>query len=132
MLYIDFFKKYHDTYGHQTGDKSLIKLAKAISESLRRPADMVAQYGGEEFLIVLQNVEQEDAVILFEKIRTTIQDLKIEHKLSSVNAFLTMSLGGASIVPSSDSSSEKLLKRADKALYNSKIRERNCVNVAHD
>jgi two-component system, cell cycle response regulator len=125
MLDIDFFKKYNDTYGHQAGDESLIKVAKAISESLRRPAD-------EEFVIVLPNVEQEDAVILFEKIRTNTQGLKIEHKLSSVNAFLTMSLGVASIVPSSDSSSEKLLKRADKALYNAKIRGRNCVHVAHD
>jgi diguanylate cyclase (GGDEF)-like protein len=76
MLHIDFFKKYNDTYGHQAGDVSLIKVAKAISESLRRPADMVAQFGGEEFVIVLPNVEQEDAVILFEKIRTNIQGLK--------------------------------------------------------
>jgi len=132
MLDIDFFKKYNDSYGHQTGDESLIKVAKAISESLRRPADMVARYGGEEFVVVLPNVKQEDAVKLSEQIRDKIEGLEIEHKLSSINKFLTMSLGVASIVPNTDSSPEELLKKADKALYNAKIRGRNCVNVAHD
>lgn len=132
MLDIDFFKKYNDTYGHQAGDEALVKVAKAISESLRRTADMVARYGGEEFVVVLPNVEQEDAVKFSEKIRATIEGLKIEHKLSSISPFLTMSLGVATIVPSLDSSPEELLKKADKALYNAKIRGRNCVNVAHD
>jgi diguanylate cyclase (GGDEF)-like protein len=132
MLDIDYFKKYNDTYGHQAGDESLIKVAKAISGTMRRPADMVARYGGEEFVVVLPNVGQEDAVKLSEKIRTTIEDLEIEHKLSSINKFLTMSLGVASIVPSRDSSPEELLKKADKSLYNAKIRGRNCVSVAHD
>lgn len=132
MLDIDFFKKYNDTYGHQAGDESLIKVAKALTKSLRRPADMVARYGGEEFVIVLPNVELEDAVKLSEKIRAKIEDLEIEHKLSSINKFLTMSLGVVSIIPSLDSTPEELLNRADKALYNAKIRGRNCVNVAHD
>ncbi len=132
MLDIDFFKKYNDTYGHQAGDEALVKVAKTISETLRRPADIVARYGGEEFVVVLPNAEQKDAVKLSEIIRATIEGLKIEHKLSSINPFLTISLGVASIVPSSDSSPEELLKKADEALYNAKIRGRNCVNLAHD
>ncbi len=132
MLDIDYFKKYNDTYGHQAGDESLIKVAKAISESLRRPADILARYGGEEFVIVLPNVEQKDAVKLSEKIRAEIETLKIEHRLSSISPFVTASLGVASIVPNSDLSPEVLLNKADKALYNAKIRGRNCVIVAHD
>ena len=132
MLDIDYFKKYNDTYGHQAGDETLVKVAKAISETMRRPADIVARYGGEEFVVVLPNVAQEDAAKLSEIIRAKIEDLEIEHKLSSINKFLTMSLGIASIVPSSDSSPEELLKKADKALYNAKIRGRNCVTVSHD
>jgi two-component system cell cycle response regulator len=132
MLDIDYFEKYNDTYGHQAGDESLAKVAKAISETLRRPADMVARYGGEEFVVVLPSVEQKEAVKLSEKIRTKIEGLEIEHRLSNINPFLTISLGIASIVPSSDSTPEELLKKADKALYNAKIRGRNCVNVAHE
>ena len=121
MLDIDYFKKYNDSYGHQAGDESLIKVAKSISEFLRRPADMVARYVGEEFVIVLPNVEQKDAVKLSEKIRAEIEALKIEHRLSSISPFVTASLGVASIFPSNDSSHEELLKRAYKALYNAKI-----------
>ena len=132
MLDIDYFKKYNDTYGHQAGDETLVKVARAISETMRRPADIVARYGGEEFVVVLPNVPQEDAAKMSEIIRAKIEDLEIEHKLSSINKFLTMSLGIASMVPSSDSSPEELLNKADKALYNAKIRGRNCVTVSHD
>ena len=71
MLDIDYFKKYNDTYGHQAGDETLVKVAKAISETMRRPADIVARYGGEEFVVVLPSVPQEDAVKLNQSISTT-------------------------------------------------------------
>lgn len=132
MLDIDYFKKYNDTYGHQAGDECLIKVALALAGSLRRPADMVARYGGEEFVVILPGIMLEDAVKLSEIIRATIEDLKIEHRLSNINPFLTASFGVASVVPSSDSSHEELLRRADKALYNAKIKGRNCVSVTYD
>ena len=132
MLDIDYFKKYNDTYGHQAGDECLIKIAASISETLRRPADLVARYGGEEFVIVLPGIALEEAVNLSEKIRSEIETLKIEHKLNSISPFVTASLGIASSVPSANSSYEELLQRADKALYNAKLRGRNCVTVSHD
>lgn len=131
MLDIDYFKKYNDTYGHQAGDDCLIKIATALADSLRRPADLVARYGGEEFVIVLPNVELNSATKFSEKIRAEIESLEIEHRLSNISPFVTASLGVASIFPSNDSSHEILLQSADKALYNAKIRGRNCVNVAH-
>lgn len=132
MLDIDFFKKYNDSYGHQAGDECLKQVADTISSTLRRPADLIARYGGEEFVIILPNVEEKRAVQLSEKIRTEILALEIEHKLSSISPFVTASLGVASIVPCSNSSHENLLHSADKALYNAKLRGRNCVTVAHD
>lgn len=132
MLDIDYFKKYNDTYGHQAGDKCLVKVAVAIADLLRRPADMVARYGGEEFVVVLPNVDREDAVKLAEKIRATIEKLKIDHKLSDINRFVTISLGVASICPEPKSSHEELLRSADKALYNAKNGGRNCVSVSQD
>ena len=132
MLDIDSFKKYNDTYGHQAGDECLIKIAAALSDSMRRPADLVARYGGEEFVIVLPNVDLNHATEFSEIIRSDIEALKIEHKLSSISPFITASLGVASTLPGNDSTHEKLIQSADKALYNAKLRGRNCVSVAHD
>lgn len=132
MLDIDYFKKFNDTYGHQAGDECLIKVANAISDALRRSVDIVARYGGEEFVVILPNIELKDATHMAEKIRAQIVALEIEHKLSSISPFITMSLGVTSIVPSSDSSHAKLLQSADEALYNAKLRGRNCVIVAYD
>ncbi len=132
MLDIDFFKKYNDSYGHQGGDECLIKVADIISSALRRPADLVARYGGEEFAIILPNVSEKDAIQFSETIRAEILKAEIEHKSSSISPFVTASLGVASIVPSSNSSHEELLQRADKALYNAKFKGRNCVSVTYD
>jgi len=132
MLDIDYFKKFNDTYGHQAGDECLIKVATTISETLRRPADLMARYGGEEFVVVLPNVELDYSVEFSETIRVKIEALKIEHKESNANPFITVSLGVASIVPSSKISSAELVGAADKALYNAKSKGRNCVCVAQD
>jgi len=130
MLDIDYFKKYNDTYGHQAGDGCLIKVATAISGALRRPADMAARYGGEEFAVILPNFELENATQFGETIRAKIEALKIEHRQSDVNPFITASLGLACIVPSSKSSPRELIEAADKALYSAKNNSRNCLCFA--
>ena len=132
MLDIDYFKKYNDTYGHQAGDECLRQVATTISRALRRPADMVARYGGEEFVVVLPNLKLEDSAKFGETIRAKIEALKMEHKQSDANPFITVSLGIASVVPSSISSYEELVGAADKALYSAKNKGRNRVCVAQD
>ena len=132
MLDIDYFKKYNDTYGHQAGDECLRQVATTISGALRRPADMAARYGGEEFVVVLPNLKLEDSAKFGETIRAKIESLKMEHKQSDANPFITVSLGIASVVPSSISSYEELVGAADKALYSAKNKGRNRVCVAQD
>ena len=132
MLDIDYFKKYNDTYGHQAGDECLRQVATTISGALRRPADMAARYGGEEFVVVLPNLKLEDSAKFGETIRAKIEALKMEHKQSDANPFITVSLGIASVVPSSISSYEELVGAADKALYSAKNKGRNRVCVAQD
>jgi len=132
MLDIDYFKKYNDTYGHQAGDECLRQVATTISGALRRPADMAARYGGEEFVVVLPNFKLENSAKFGETIRAKIEALKMEHKQSDANPFITVSLGIASVVPSSISSYEELVGAADKALYSAKNKGRNRVCVAQD
>ena len=132
MLDIDYFKKYNDTYGHQAGDECLRQVATTISGALRRPADMAARYGGEEFVVVLPNLKLEDSAKFGETIRAKIEALKMAHKQSDANPFITVSLGIASVVPSSISSYEELVGAADKALYSAKNKGRNRVCVAQD
>ena len=132
MLDIDYFKKYNDTYGHQAGDECLRQVATTISGALRRPADMAARYGGEEFVVVLPNLKLEDSAKFGETIRAKIEALKMEHKQSDANPFITVSLGIASVVPNSISSYEELVGAADKALYSAKNKGRNRVCVAQD
>jgi len=128
---IDFFKKYNDYYGHQSGDACLKAVAKCIQNAVRRPGDLAARYGGEEFGLLLPNTHSEGAFQLAEKIRTAICDMKLAHARSPVSDSVTICLGVATMVPSKESDGpEKLLKAADEALYTSKRNGRNRATMA--
>jgi diguanylate cyclase (GGDEF)-like protein len=122
---IDFFKSYNDTYGHPTGDTSLQEVAQALLGSVKRPEDLVARYGGEEFAVILPNTTATGAVYLAEKMRKNIKALEIPHVNSTVNPYVTISLGVASIVPHPESSLEMLIEAADRALYQAKATGRD-------
>lgn len=126
---VDFFKAYNDTYGHQAGDDCLQLVAAAICEAVKRPGDLVARYGGEEFAVILPRTDAIGAVVVAEEIRTKVARLQIAHNSSTVKNFVTLSLGVACTIPSSDSSCEQLLERADKALYEAKAGGRNRVQL---
>ncbi len=117
---IDFFKTYNDTYGHQAGDECLQQVAKAISDAVKRSADLVARYGGEEFAVILPHTTAEAAVQVAEKVRSEIHALKIVHASSQIYQNLSLSLGVASIVPDNKSCPSILVAAADKALYQAK------------
>jgi diguanylate cyclase (GGDEF)-like protein len=129
---VDYFKRYNDTYGHQKGDDCLRAIAKAITQSVRRPADLIARYGGEEFAVVLPNTKAEGAIQVAETIRAQVQQLAIPHDQSLVSRYVTLSLGVCSIIPPKDNEPmaltvEDLIACTDKALYEAKEKGRNCI-----
>ncbi len=123
---IDLFKKYNDTYGHQEGDKCLQRVAKQINDEIKRPADFCARYGGEEFVILLPNTDLEGACHIAERVRKSIEELRIIN--GSENRLITLSLGLAECsFDSENCTQEMLVKKADDALYRAKENGRNRV-----
>jgi len=129
---IDFFKQYNDSYGHQSGDICLKKVAQAIAQTVTRPADLVARYGGEEFVVVLPQTNLEKAVYLAEQIRHQVKSLQIPHQSSRVGDYVTLSLGVACTIPKHDLSHTRLLQATDEALYQAKQNGRDRSYVAKD
>ena len=115
---VDFFKKYNDRYGHQSGDGCLIAVAGAIKESLRRESDWAVRFGGEEFVVILPGTELEGAKLMAEKIMEAVRRLRIPHEDSTVGPFLTLSAGIASSREVEDS--VQLFNLADQNLYAAK------------
>ena len=127
---VDHFKLYNDTYGHQMGDDTLKQIATALKVSMRRARDMAARYGGEEFAAILPDTHIEGVKELAEKIRTRVEQLNIPHESSKVCDHATISLGGASVIPSGDMTAKDLIEMADLALYEAKEKGgRNCVKI---
>lgn len=129
MLDIDHFKNFNDTYGHQEGDFIIKTLSKLLKNTVRI-TDIVSRYGGEEFTIILPETNIEDAQIIAEKIRSTINDHQF---LNNKNEYkVTISLGLANIVGKNYDKpimSTELIEKADQALYLSKKTGRNKVSL---
>ncbi len=125
LLDIDHFKVLNDTYGHQEGDDCLKRVSKAIISNVNRKMDLVARYGGEEFFCILPSTIYVDAMNLAEKIRLSIENLKIPNKNSPVDDFLTISLGVVTILPDKEIAPKLILGNADKNLYRAKESGRN-------
>ncbi|NPA42208.1 MAG: GGDEF domain-containing protein [Aquificae bacterium] len=129
VIDIDFFKSFNDTLGHPEGDRALIKVAGAISASVRGSTDTIARYGGEEFVVLLPETDLEQAKRTAERIRTTVMGLRIRHPASEAGEFLSVSIGVASVFPSKDKSPKELIQVADQALYRAKEKGRNRVEI---
>jgi len=127
MIDIDHFKAFNDFYGHGGGDDCLKKVAHRLSDTAKRPNDMVARYGGEEFACLLPVTEIDGAINLAEDMRQNIISLSIPHEKSSASDFVTISLGAASLKPNARLSASMLMNEAAKALYEAKHDNRNCV-----
>lgn len=125
MIDIDYFKAYNDLYGHLAGDRCLKTVANIIGHAAKRSSDMAARYGGEEFIVVLPGTQVADALDLASALRAEITDANIEHSGSAVEAFLTLSIGVSSTIPSPEGSPEALISSADAALYQVKENGRN-------
>lgn len=132
MLDVDCFKGYNDYWGHLKGDECLIAVAKAMYKSLRKPGDLVARYGGEEFIAVLNKTDINQGMEAAERIRKAVQNLRIEHPASTASAWVTVSVGVATLRANTPNTSQQtLVAMADKALYEAKNSGRNRV-VSHE
>lgn len=123
LIDIDFFKKINDTLGHISGDHVLAELGTALNQSF--PTGMVIRFGGEEFAVLMINLDQEEALQQSEKLRKDIEALK------PAGVKITVSIGLASTKDHPDSNLTKILALADKALYHSKENGRNQVSIYH-
>ncbi len=132
MLDVDCFKGYNDYWGHLKGDDCLIAVAKAMYKSLRKPGDLVARYGGEEFIAVLNKTDINQGKEAAERIRKAVQNLHIEHPTSTASAWVTVSVGVATLRANTPHASQQtLIAMADKALYEAKNNGRNRV-MSHE
>lgn len=129
LLDIDHFKLYNDTYGHQTGDECLQRVAEALADAINRPTDLVARFGGEEFAIVLGSTDSVGARRIAAMAIENVNQMFIPHLSSSTSEFLTISAGIGTIVPEFDKSESDLIRAADAALYQAKKDGRNRVLV---
>ncbi|MFP4474398.1 MAG: diguanylate cyclase [Desulfatibacillaceae bacterium] len=124
LLDIDFFKKFNDTYGHQTGDIVLTTLGQLILKSLRE-TDLAARYGGEEFALVLYHTPNDAAYMVAERLRESVQDHTFIAGDLELN--VTISVGVATFPHDDIPDAKVLIECADKALYKAKEMGRNQV-----
>ncbi len=128
MLDLDYFKRYNDKYGHQAGDDSLIRVGGMIAEAFQRPSDAVCRYGGEEFAVVSVGMSAEELQLHAQQLCDSVRAAEIPHA-DSPHGVVTISIGGISRVPKSDTTTATLLKLADEALYLAKGMGRNRIGI---
>jgi diguanylate cyclase (GGDEF)-like protein len=124
---VDHFKVFNDTYGHAAGDMVLKRVAQTLQGALNRPADFVGRYGGEEFVVVLPDMDALRAQVMAEKLRVAVERLQIPFPQSGVGPWLSISLGGATQVPHQVEVDDRLFDDADSSLYGAKHAGRNRV-----
>lgn len=123
---VDRFKVYNDTFGHPAGDKVLVAVAQEVSSHLQRSTDFFARYGGEEFVAFLVGDDSDKAFRHLKKIRQVVEDLHIPHD-PSVSEWVTVSIGGVTVIPQAGNDYGFYLKVADTMLYDAKKFGRNRV-----
>lgn len=124
MVDLDHFKSYNDKYGHDTGDIILQKVADTINNSVQRETDLVARFGGEEFVIILPEANSTSGLEIAEKVRTNIEQLKVQYDKSDIINNITVSIGVASL-KGHEINQIDVLRQSDKALYLAKGKGRN-------
>ncbi len=127
---VDQFKALNDSEGHQRGDECLMLLGAELTRLCRRQVDLAARCGGEEFAIVLVDTGAARAIEFAETVRQATEALNLQHPVSSVSPFLTISVGVATATREWCFTREVLVAAADQALYSAKRAGRNRVCVA--
>ena len=126
MFDIDKFKVYNDTFGHPAGDKVIKAVAETAASKLRRGTDFFARYGGEEFVALILGGGSENDFAYLKKVRQAVEDLQIPHN-PEVSQWVTISIGGITVLPKVGSTYDMYLKMADAMLDDAKRFARNQV-----
>ena len=126
MVDVDHFKAYNDTYGHQEGDSCLQQVATTISKNMLRTADIATRYGGEEFAVILPDIEHAGAMKVAERIREAVALLQIANRDAAGEKFVTISVGVATLSANKHNHYTDVVRMADQALYRAKESGRNC------
>jgi diguanylate cyclase (GGDEF)-like protein/PAS domain S-box-containing protein len=129
VLDVDHFKLYNDTLGHAAGDVCLQQVAQAIGTHALRVTDLAARYGGEEFVLLFAETDLDVATYLAEAFRAHVEALQLPHPKSPTSAWLTVSIGVATMQPQQADSIETLFVTADRAMYMAKECGRNQVRA---
>ena len=127
MMDVDHFKRFNDTFGHDAGDSVLRGVAQALKENARE-GDIACRYGGEEFIVVLPDTDQEGAATRARRILAAVRDLHVDHNgklLGSITASI-----GLAIYPHNGETVKAIVQSADKALYEAKGAGRDRLVVA--
>jgi diguanylate cyclase (GGDEF)-like protein len=130
ILDVDFFKEYNDTYGHAQGDRCLQKVAGVLMEIARTELHMfVARYGGDEMVIVYEDMSTERMVEIMKRIHDMVADLHLAHQASKAGDYVTVSQGMFAKIPSGQNHLWDYSVRADRALYYVKNNHRGSWNL---
>jgi diguanylate cyclase (GGDEF)-like protein len=119
MLDVDFFKAYNDSYGHQRGDSCLKQIAESCMDVVSRPGDLVARFGGEEFVVIMPNTSSEGAMQVAGEICEAVRSRRLPHNGSPLG-IVTISIGCATLVPAFGKHAPDLIAMSDQALYAAK------------
>lgn len=125
---IDNFKGYNDTYGHEGGNRCLVKIANVLKE-LEKDGIFCSRFGGDEFVIIFTNLSLNEIYEFSKELKERVCELNIEHRASKVSNIVTISQGISYVVPSEDITSNNLLKSADENMYISKEKGRNTITM---
>lgn len=129
MIDIDFFKQYNDTYGHDMGDETLKKVANTLKDYFNKKYEFVFRLGGEEFGIILFDIDIHILENCLKDINRKILELQIEHKNSKILDVVSISMGAIIYEPNTYISANKMYKQADECLYESKNNGRNQYHI---
>jgi diguanylate cyclase (GGDEF)-like protein len=127
---VDYFKLYNDVHGHQRGDMLLKELAQCL-RSAARGSEVIARWGGEEFVVIAPETDTATAVALARRIRQSVAELRVPGRETQPNGIISISIGVSTLGTHAESASG-LVAQADTALYKAKATGRNAVCVAED
>ncbi|MGB4360075.1 MAG: sensor domain-containing diguanylate cyclase [Rhodoferax sp.] len=130
MLDVDFFKQYNDHHGHTLGDECLKSIAQTLSLAATRPRDIVARFGGEEFVLILPEADEKAARQVAERCHRLIEKLQIPHGAFADSRSVTVSMGVGTIRPPAEGEPKHFIEAVDKLLYKAKRNGRNRIEFA--